>query len=297
MSLFLSLILVGSLSEPQINSTDSIANKRFDKIEFSIGQQTSFFLNPQLNDFLQLHPESLLLKEFDQNISPASYSNSSFIAVLSTHINLAKNKAHLRVKPYLRAGINYHSWTYYGISDSNESLINTDTLVSQASGNVLYVDTNLLISRYASLSSQLIRADIAMLFNINQQRRLSFTTGLGLLFGTSLFSQTEVRSYKSINVDIFDQDNQFISAGNYSGPILNPPNNAELFASPSIFHFQLYAPFILNYQFGRKMPDGFNSKYQMQFELSPGMAFESIGRTTNFSFTAFQTRVSLIRNL
>lgn len=215
MSILLSLVLTGSLVVPQSNSTDSTAAKRFNKIELSLGQETSFYLNPQLDDFLKMHPQSLLLKEFDQNISTSPYSSSSFIAALSTHINLAKNKAPRRVKPYLRAGINYLSWTYYGISDSNESLLNSDTLVSQTSGNALYVDTNLRISRYASLTSQQIRADIAMLFNINQQSRYSFTTGLGLLVGTSLSSQTEIRSYNSINVDIFDQDNQFISPGNF----------------------------------------------------------------------------------
>jgi hypothetical protein len=297
MSLFLSLVLASSFSEPQINSTDSIAKKRFNKIEFSLGQETSFYLNPQLNDFLQLHPESFLLKEFDQNISSAAYSSSSFIAALSTHINLAKNKLPRRVKPYLRAGINYLSWSYYGISDSNESLINTDTLISPTSGNVLFVDTIMRSSRYASLTSQQIRGDFAILFNINQQRRLSFTTGLGFLVGTSLSSQTEIRNYNSSKVDIYDQDNQFVYPSNYSGPLQDPQDNVEVFTSPSIFHFQLYAPFILNYQFGRRTPDGFNSKYQVQFELSPGMAFENIGRITNFSFTAFQTRVSLIRNL
>ena len=112
MLVFLSIVLAGSMVVLRFNSTDSTASKRFNKIEFSLGQETSFYLNPQLDDFLIMHPQSLLLKEFDQGISSSPYSCSSFIAALSTHIHLAKNKAPRRVKPYLRAGINYLSWTY-----------------------------------------------------------------------------------------------------------------------------------------------------------------------------------------
>jgi hypothetical protein len=295
MSIILSLSVAGSLLGNQINIADSSKTKRFNKIEFSLGQQTGFYLNPQLNDFLQMHPQSLLLKEFDQNISSAAYSSSSFIAALSTHINLAKNKSPRRVKPYLRAGINYLSWSYYGISDSNESLINTDTLISPTSGSTLFVDTNMRSSRYASLTTQQVRLDVAMLFNINQHRRLSFTTGLGLLVGTSLSPRTEIRKYYSYNVDIYDQDQQFMYPANYQGPMPNPLSITEVFTSPSIFHFQLYAPLIFNYQFGSRTPDGFNSKYELQFEMSPGMAFENIRKTTSFSFSTIQSRISLIR--
>jgi hypothetical protein len=297
MPIILSLTLAGSLLGNQINLADSSKVKRLNKIEFSLGQETSFYLNPQLEDFKKMHPQSFLLNDFDQDISAASYSNSSFIATLSTHINLNKNKPSRRVKPYLRAGVNYLSWTYYGISDSNESLLNTDTLTSPTSGNVLYVDTNMRSSRYASLTTQQVRLDVAMLFNINQHKRLSFTTGLGFLVGTSLSSQTEIRKYNSYNVDVYDQDQQFMYPANYQGPMPNPMNITEFFTSPSIFHFQLYAPLILNYQFGSRTPDGFNSKYALQFEMSPGMAFENIRKTTSFSFSTLQSRISLIRQL
>lgn len=295
MSIILSLTVASSILGNQFSLVDSSKAKRFNKIELSIGQETSFYLNPQLEDFKKMHPQSFLLSDFDQDISTSPYSSSSFIATLSTHINLSKNKPPRRVKPYLRAGVNYLSWTYYGISDSNESLLNTDTLVSPTSGNVLFVDTNLRTSRNASLTSQQIRADVAMLFNINHQRRFSFTTGLGLLVGTSLSSQTEIRNYRSINVDIYDQDKQLTFPGNYSGSMLNPLPQVEVFTSPSIFHIQVYAPLILNYQFGSRTPDGFNSKYELQLEVSPGMAFENIRRTTSFSFSTLQSRISLIR--
>ena len=295
MSIILSLTVASSILGNQVSLIDSSKAKRFNKIELSIGQETSFSLNPRLDVFNKMHPESFLLKEFDQDNSSESYSISNFTAAVSTHINLAKNKEPRRVKPYLRAGLNYLSWTYYGISDSDESLLNTDTLISPTSGNVLYVDTNLRTFRNASLTSQQIRGDIAMLFNINQQRRFSFTTGLGMLIGTSLSSQTEIRNYNSINVGIYDQENQFVYPINYSGPVFNPLNNVEVFTSPSIFHFQLYAPLILNYQFGSRTPDGFNSKYELQFEVSPGIAFENIRKTTSFSFSTLQSRISLIR--
>ncbi len=297
MSIILSFTVASSILGNQLSLADSSKAMRFNKIEFSLGQETSFYLNPQLDDFKKMHPQSFLLNDFDQDISAAPYSSSSFIATLSTHINLSKNKLPRRVKPYLRAGVNYLSWTYYGISDSNESLINTDTLTSPTSGNVLFVDTNMRSSRYASLTTQQVRLDVAMLFNINQHSRYSFTTGLGFLVGTSLSSQTEIRKYNSYNVDVYDQGQQFMYPANYQGPMPSPMNITEVFTSPSIFHFQLYAPLILNYQFGSRSPDGFNSKYALQVEVSPGMAFENIRNTTRFSFSTLQSRISLIREL
>lgn len=297
MSFILSLTLAGSLLGNQFTNNDSLNAIRLKKIELSFGQETSFYLNPRLDDFLKMHPQSMILKEFDPDNSQASYSTSSFAASLETYFSLSGSRATRRINPFLRLGVNYLSLSNLSISDFRETPLSSDTLISASSGNTIYVDTIMRHYRSASLSSRKVRANVALLFNFNQSKRLSFTTGIGMLVGASISSQTEVLNYSNKSVDVYNDNNQFVYSGYYENTNPNPMNFTETFTSPSIFHFQLYAPFILNYQLGKRTLDGFNSKYELQLEVSPGMAFERIKKTTGFSFSTIQSRISLIREL
>jgi hypothetical protein len=57
MSIILSLTVASSILGNQVSLIDSSKAKRFKKIELSIGQETSFSLNPRLDVFNKMHPE------------------------------------------------------------------------------------------------------------------------------------------------------------------------------------------------------------------------------------------------
>lgn len=110
-----------------------------------------------------------------------------------------------RKNVFLRAGLQFHNVNISSNSARVEYKKRVDTLTSNSDGSVTYVDSTERRSTNYSKKAEMLNVDAALIFHTNQEQQWSLFGGVGLTFGASLSSYTEVYYNKENNFELNGQ--------------------------------------------------------------------------------------------
>ena len=249
--------------------------------------QVGYMLNPvsigHLSEFKLIAPQSTLLTQnlsgFSANTSSATYVDNYFTAAMGIQF-LNKEKKAYKSNPLLRLGITYNSGThlYNGYSRYSHGIV--DTLISQQTGQMYFIDSTYIESYGMNLSSQQVRLDASLIFRTNPEARWSIYGGIGFNFGAA-FSTSVDLSYNSYQYT----NNQlgYSYASNYA----SDSTRYEHFTnSTRILGGSVYLPLGIDFRIGKNRP--FWKQTHLFYELKPSLNLVSIKRGSTLLNGVFQ---------
>ena len=228
----------------------------------------------QMSEFEKLMPSSMLLQEDMSGFQAAFFSyletKGNFGVLVGMQLRDKSGIAYRR-NPILRAGFQYGSGVYFSAGKYKESTTVIDTLISQQTGHMYFVDSINTRSYSASYSSQQIRLDVSLLYGTNSESRWSLYGGLGLTAGMSLQAKTEI-SYGEYSA-------QRVSVGlGYSNVRYSNQRQidyrTELVSNKSNLAFCGYVPLGVDFRIGKKRP--FWKQVHLIYELRPALTVTNI---------------------
>ena len=224
-----------------------------------------------LDDFMTLAPNSKLLKnDFSQYEQYQSYGyNSSSMLSVNMGIHFGnKQGTKYRPNPLLRVGFTYFNSNVLSAYLSNTQTIRADTLISNQTGQEVYVDSTINRSYNMQYSSDQLRLDVSLNFRTDPTARWSFFSGIGLAAGVSLRATTSIyySTYASLQ-----------STSNYYYPYADSYNDSfksEVIQNEMNYGFNAYVPLGVDFRMGKKRP--FWKRTHLFYEVRPGVNFTSI---------------------
>ncbi|MEX1190837.1 MAG: hypothetical protein WED10_11560 [Brumimicrobium sp.] len=241
-------------------------------------------------DFQLLAPNSNILEQNAETFDNASsyYSpyrtNGGFS--LQTGIQFVdKESGNLKKNPTLRLGLRYGNVNQLNGWSTTEELSAYDTLVSQNTGELHYLDSINRRTVTGNYSSEQISLDASLIFRTNQDLRWSVYGGLGLSVGFTINAttnieyreknDTEIRGYSS---DYYYIEDENIITENYR-------NKSSIIGS-------LYAPIGVDFRLGKNSP--FWNMFHLFAEAQPSINFYNIpelNRTESYTTLFFNTGI------
>lgn len=255
--------------------------------------QYGYILDPgargNLADFKSFAPNSTLLTQnfsgFDPNNSGSTYVNNYFTAALGFQF-LNKEKKAYKSNPLLRLGISYNSGThlYNGYGRYSNSIV--DTLVSQQTGQMYFVDSTSVENYGMTLSSQQLRFDASLIFRTNPAARWSIYGGIGFNIGAAFQSNVEISysSYQYTNNQLGFSYTNFYNNNNSS--------KYEYFTNATrIVGGSIYLPMGIDFRIGKNRP--FWKQTHLFYELKPSLNLTAIQNSSTLITGVFQHGLGL----
>lgn len=230
--------------------------------------QVGYMLNPvsmgNLTEFKRIAPQSNLLTQnlngFSANNFSGTYVNNYFTAAVGIQF-LNKEKKAYKSNPLLRLGISYNSGThlYNGYSRYSNGIV--DTLISQQTGQMYFIDSTRIEGYSMTLSSQQLRLDASLIFRTNPEARWSIYGGIGFNFGAAFSTSVDIyyNSYHYTNNQL-----GYSYASNYSN---DSSKNEHFTNSTRILGGSLYLPIGIDFRIGKNRP--FWKQTHLFYELKP----------------------------
>lgn len=241
-----------------------------------------------LTDFKELAPQSVLL-----NNDLTAYSSGGFFTSTSTPISSIlfgiqfsdKQRKVYKTNPKLRIGLSYFSGTSLTGSLYKNERKRYDTLTSNQTGQVTYIDSTTDHYYNMNYTSEQLRFDGSLIFRTNPQNRWSLYTGLGFTAGISFNAQTEI-SYDKINktevVYATNTPSQYYGANNFK---------SERYRSKNNFGFLTYLPMGIDFRIGNKRE--FWKQIHLFYELRPLVNVTSIPELRSITNIGIQNQIGL----
>ncbi|HIA37638.1 MAG TPA: hypothetical protein EYN89_13130 [Flavobacteriales bacterium] len=240
-----------------------------------------------LTDFRMLAPQSVLL-----NSDFSDYSSSSLYESTQAHSMMMGLKFRVKEDPskesnsQLRIGLSYFSGTTRGFFYKDSERKTFDTLVSNQTGQVYYIDSITSESTSMDYSSEQLRFEGSLLFSTDQAARWSFFTGIGFSAGISINTQTDVNklitTYQEINGKTY-----------YNGENLNSSSERdnEQFRNKGNFGASAYIPIGIDFRIGKK--GELCKRTHLFYELRPNINITSIPELRTYANTNIQHGIGL----
>ncbi|NND94284.1 MAG: hypothetical protein HKN45_05420 [Flavobacteriales bacterium] len=229
-------------------------------------------------ELLNLAPGAIDLLLEDTN-SPYNYFNSfngaySFGAGIGLRFTSREFES-LRSNPTLRLGLTYHNGSLLSYGESNTTTVRIDTLVSNQTGEEIYVDsvnTSILDAEY---KTEQLRIDAAIIYRTSEEKKLTLFGGLGLTAGMTFNNQTEV--YRSERSEIEDGNNL---STNFLFEV-----EKRIYTNETSFALSAYLPFGTEYRISKSHPMW--SKMHLKFEMRPSLTFVDIPEYDSLTLSEF----------
>lgn len=236
-----------------------------------------------LSEFNIIAPQSTLLMQnltgFSASNSPATYVHNYFTAALGIQF-LNKEKQAYKSNPLLRLGISYNDGThlYNGYSRYSHGIV--DTLISQQTGQMYFIDSTHTESYGMTLSSQQLRLDASLIFRTNPEARWSIYGGIGFNFGAAFNTSVDI-SYNSFRYT----NNQlgYSYASNYSS---DSSRHEHFTNSTRILGGSVYLPMGVDFRIGKNKP--FWKQTHLFYELKPSLNLVAIQHGSTLLNGVFQ---------
>lgn len=237
-----------------------------------------------INDFLDLAPNSKLLAEELINDS-SFYSTSNFITnpvfELSLGVNLAKKNK--KLTPKLRFGIQYSNGSMISGGAHHSTLTPYDTIISTKIGETYYLDS--INTRYynTDYKTEQIKLLASLIYQTNEELRWTLYSGIGMLFGVSFNSNTNISytEFHNFNIRNFEDQSYQSLQSSYNFNIRN-----ETHTNKPVTSFAAYVPLGIDFKIGKTNP--FWKNIHLQLEFRPGIQSNIIPELETITSTFIQ---------
>lgn len=257
----------------QIDSIEPLPTIIISDVAISTGWAAASLENFTLNDFRKLAPASILLNDAAGLTSENNMNefNNSMFSIL-VHLKFSdKKKGMMKLNPQVRAGV-----MFYGSGDHTNVFYKqqrtpVDTLASNSSSTVIYVDSVSDQRYYCTYSSHQIRLDLSVLFSTNGKSSWKLYGGLGMTLGSTLNNTTTVRYQNDHSLEFYFPSGQYYSS-QPSGSYTN--DQFESFVNKNSVVWSAYAPLGVSLRLGKKRE--FWKRLQVYYEMRPSLSYSNI---------------------
>lgn len=179
----------------------------------------------------------------------------------------------------IRRNFNYYQYDNFTI----------DTLVSPASGNVVYADSSIYNRYIYSESFYDFNFGISFLFKTDVKRRVHFIAGVGLEYAYAYRSFVKVENYNEKSVYYYDPNNKpefgeyenGLEYYNYKNDFDGTTSSDNTNLSGSLQFARILLPFGVNFRITNKTQSFFNKVYLFG-EMSPGIEFQLVSNDKTY---------------
>lgn len=244
--------------------------------------------NPRLDNqsLLSLAPNSQLLQanltKYRSSNSIYGYSSTQGASLFSAQVGITPFGSGTKksVSPLLRIGISMGQVNLFNEFMSYSENFPYDTLISQRTGEKIFLDSTAGSQLNINQSGNQIRLDIALLFQTDLERRISFYSGIELGAGLTFNNRTQIS--KS---DFGYGPGSFYY---YSG---NSSFQWENFASKNGYLVQTAIPIGFNFRVSKQKP--LLNQVLLFFEFKPGVTFFQVPELKTFTNFTYQTQAGI----
>ncbi|MDA3820380.1 MAG: hypothetical protein PF590_07985 [Candidatus Delongbacteria bacterium] len=295
---FITAVLLTCMSAP-VFSQDTTDNAEIDEREFhfhacsfsvSTGMHKDKLTHATLLGFENLAPNSPLVNEVsdlaDYNDQSNFYYYNSMTNTISFMLGFDFPDYDTRkyACPRLNLGLSYNNSEYKELHVRYEETTPYDTLTSEITDNVIYMDSVIKHEYDMSYYSEQIRLDGNYVYRSDPAKRFSFYAGMGVNVGVSINTYSTI-SYErnhyvrtSFNGDGFAQTSgYFDSEARKSEQITHKMNVGGM----------VYLPVGLNFRIGNKKHPW--KELHLFIELQPGVNLVYIPELTTYTYGIFQS--------
>ena len=271
--LLLSFFLLSVQAKAQSDTIEPIPSIIISDVSINTGWAASTMENFTLNDFRKLAPEGLLLIDVS-GLYSENYGNEFDNAMFSilVHLKFAnKNKGSMKLNPQVRAGVMFYSSGEHSNVFYKQQRTPVDTLTSNSSSTVIYVDSVSEQRYYCTYSSHQIRLDLSVLFSTNGKSAWKLYGGLGFTLGSTMNNTTSVRLQNSENLEYYFPGGQYYAT---TGAYAYADEQYESFVNKNSVTGSIYAPLGVSLRLGKKRE--FWKRLQVYYELRPSIDYYNI---------------------
>ncbi|MEA3448576.1 MAG: hypothetical protein U9Q98_09045 [Bacteroidota bacterium] len=294
---FITALLVTCMVAP-VFSQDTTDNAEMDKREYhfhvsnfsvSAGVYPEKLTRATLVGFEKLAPNSALIRDIyalpDYNNAYNYYFNNDITRALVFNLGFdfldygIKNFAH----PRLNLGLSYNKSMFKSLNIRYEDSEPYDTLSSETTNNVVYLDSVTQHRYDMYYYSEQIRLDVNFIYRSNPAKRFSFYAGAGITAGFS------INAYSTISYE----QNKFVSSSSESGSYVytyqyyEPEvQKKEQFTHKINVGGSAYIPLGLDFRIGNKK--SLWTELHLFIELRPGVNLVYIPELTTYTYGIFQ---------
>ena len=189
----------------------------------------------------------------------------------------------------LRTGISAQGISASIYNTSNSFTTRIDTLVSSANNSIYgFVDSIHRDFTYSSYLSTAVKLDFAYLASTDITKRMTFYSGVGLNFGITIASRTEIHSHSWDSEQITDTNDNYISTQS----VYNSSNvNRQVYQNKMGYMAAMYVPIGVDFRLGKK--NEVMKKMHLFFELRPTVSVLRIPETKTYVYPSMQNCVGL----
>ncbi|MDD3740898.1 MAG: hypothetical protein PHH30_06620 [Bacteroidales bacterium] len=248
---------------------------RISDLCISNGIKGDYNIPSDLSDFLKLAPSSDLLKN-----DFTGFGKSEFYTGVSTNDNIFNISLGLlfydklnqtyKSNPQLNIGITFISASTLSAYYSKYQNIRYDTLTSDNSTNMVFLDTIINQTYQMNYLFQQIGINANLIFRTQPAARWSLYSGIGISATASLMSATHIYHSDSKYLAYIFSDNSTYYNYNFS----NRNNYSEVHPNKTNISFYTYLPLGLDFRIAKK--NEFWRKIHLVLEMQPGLAIDNI---------------------
>lgn len=280
-TMLLLLLCLASLSQV-------IAQKNFSVTDVLFSGGAQLMENPRLSNqsLLTLAPNSQLLQsnlaKYRSSNSIYGYSSTQGASLFSAQVGITPfgSGAKKSISPLLRIGISMGQVNLFNEFLSYSENFPYDTLISQRTGEKIYLDSTAGSQLNINQSGNQIRVDIALLYQTELDRWISFYSGIELGAGLTFNNQTQI-----------SKSDYGFGPGSFYYYGGNSAYQWENFANKNGYLVQTSIPIGFNLRMSKQKP--LLNQVLLFFEFKPGISFFQIPEVKTFANFTYQTQAGL----
>lgn len=258
--------------------------------------QTGFFTNKSatanLSDFTDLVSDSEMLEEILTLPELEYYGfpyGSEKTSTMSVNLGIdffdASNDEY--ANPHLRLGFSYHAGTNKKVNVLYEDKTRYDTLVSNSTDQIMYLDS-VNSHRYSmEYMSEQVRFDASLVYRTSPERRCVFYAGAGITAGMSVNTSTKIRYDYSEFVE-----SGFDNSSSYSYDYFRESySDIEFHTNKLNYGFSIFIPVGIDFRLGKEK--SFWKEMHLFFEMRPGINGFVIPELDTYTYAVVHSNIGL----
>ncbi|MGC9332319.1 MAG: hypothetical protein ACP5DZ_10665 [Bacteroidales bacterium] len=279
-------------------SQDTTDNAEMDEREFrfhvsnfsvSAGVYPEKLTRATLVGFEKLAPNSALISDIyalpDYNNVNNYFFNNDVTRALVFNLGFDfpdYGKKHV-AKPRLNLGLSYHKSMLKSLNIRHESSEPYDTLSSETTDNVVYLDSVTQHRYDMYYYSEQIRLDANFIYRSDPAKRFSFYVGAGISAGFSINAYSTISYERNKFVSSSSESGSYVYTYQYHEPVVQ---KNERFTHKMNIGCMAYIPLGLDFRIGNKK--SLWTELHLFIELRPGVNLVYIPELTTYTYGIFQ---------
>lgn len=266
----------------QKNSSFSVSD-----VFISGGAQLYSIPNYQLNDIQKLAPNSKILSQDLSGYNSSYWGNNYYsdgAAIFSAQLAFKKNKEKVSVttNPIYRVGISYGNFNTLMDQRYKTTATPYDTLTSSRTGETFYIDSLYTQGIMSTHTKQQLRLEGALIFQTENQRRLSFYAGASLALGVSFNAETRISEYEYAYGTGYNSFFYSSNLGEYK---------AETFENKGSWTAEVGIPLGANFRLGKTTP--LLNQFNLFLEIKPSIGFIDVPEVKTLIVPLLQNSIGI----